>query len=122
MKATRLLLALALSSSALAQSDVDPIVEDKIRHIKEQQEQLKKRLDETTKPEDFSFAQRVEQSKRIAIARYPECAQPRSAFSRKMLEIADRLEREGNDLVYRSDSPERIADMAAGALGISPRQ
>jgi hypothetical protein len=59
------------------------------------------------------FKAAVEKSKARAIRRYPECANPNSQFSKKMVEIADRLEKEGNDLIYQADSPERIADMAA---------
>jgi hypothetical protein len=39
-----------------------------------------------------------------------------------MVEIGDRLEREGNPLVQQPTAPQRIADMAAGALGVSPTQ
>jgi hypothetical protein len=68
------------------------------------------------------FKAALENSKARAIQRYPDCADPKSQFSKKMVEIADRLETEGSNLVYQPESPERIADMVAGDLKITPKQ
>jgi hypothetical protein len=68
------------------------------------------------------FKAALEDSKGRAIQRYPDCADPQSQFSKKIVEIANRLEKEGSDLVYKAESPERIADMAAGDLKITPKQ
>jgi hypothetical protein len=68
------------------------------------------------------FKAAVQRSKEIAMARYPQCVDPSSDLSKKMVEIADRLEAQGSNLVYRADAPERIADMAANELRIAPKQ
>jgi hypothetical protein len=58
----------------------------------------------------------TERSRQAAIARYPECADPHSEFSKKCAEIFDRLKAQRNSLVYQTDAPERVADMASAEL------
>ncbi len=55
-----------------------------------------------------------------ASQRYPQLDDPNSDLTKKYLEIAKRLADAGNPLVNEPNAAERIADMAAAELKISP--
>ena len=92
------------------------------QRAQEAEEQLAELKQQGTAKQQMSYDQRVKKSKQTALLRYPVARDPNSEFSKTMVEIADRLEQEGNQLAYQPESIERIADMAAGALGVSPTQ
>jgi hypothetical protein len=70
------------------------------------------------------FTQTVDQSKEKAMTWFPECADPESAFSKRMVEIADAFEADPDPrvkaLAYEADSPFNIALMVANETGILP--
>jgi hypothetical protein len=67
------------------------------------------------------FTKAVEQSKAEMLRIYPDAGVDESALSKKIIEIADRMEAQGNPLVRQADAPLKIAQMAANELGISPK-
>jgi hypothetical protein len=67
------------------------------------------------------FAKAVEQSKAEMLRIYPDAGVNGSALSKKIIEIADRMEAQGNPLVHQADAPLKIAQMAANELGIPPK-
>jgi hypothetical protein len=68
------------------------------------------------------FNKEVEQSKAEAIRLYPDVTISTSALSRRVTEIANRLEAEKNPILYYSTAPLRVTQMAALELGISPAE
>lgn len=134
---------LFVSSTVVAQSNFDPVVANQINNLKEDIEKLKKgaassagehakvvelqRENEALRQEIYQlrkaeFDRAVKESRAEAVRLYPDAGIDGSDFSKKMIEIADRLEAEGNQLVYQADAPLRIAHMAANDLGVAPKQ
>jgi chromosome segregation ATPase len=95
--------------------------EEELQRMRAQYEQAGQQQ-ANAQQEQADFDQRVEQSKQRVLQRYPDASDINSDFSKKMVEIRDRLEREGNPVIHQTAAHQRIADMAAGALGISPMQ
>lgn len=60
------------------------------------------------------------QSRKLAAKRYPQLGDLNSGLTKTYLEIWARLTAEGNPIVSQANAAERIADMAAGELKISP--
>jgi hypothetical protein len=50
------------------------------------------------------------------VKRYPQLGDPNSELGKKYLEVRKRLSDENNSIMEYSDSPERVADMAAAEL------
>ena len=67
------------------------------------------------------FSKAVEQSKAEVLRIYPEAGVNGSELSKKIIEIADRMEAQGNPLVHKADAPLKIAQMAANELGVPPK-
>jgi len=84
------------------------------RQPKQQIEQQRQAVQATT-DQDASMASRI-----LAGQRYPQLGDPNSDLTKKYLEIAKRLADAGNPLVNEPNAAERIADMAAAELKISP--
>jgi hypothetical protein len=102
---------------------------DQIAQLKEQIETLQKQLElqkqqieqQIEQQRQAQFARAVQESKAEVVRLYPDAGVTGSVFSNKMIEIADRLEKQGNPLVNEADSPLKVAQMAAKELGIQPR-
>jgi hypothetical protein len=103
------------------------LVADQIAQLQEQVETLQKQLDlekqqlEQQIQQQAQFATTVRESEAEVVRLYPDAAIAGSVFANKMIEIADRLEKQHDPLVYKADSPLKIAHMAAEELGIAPR-
>ena len=102
---------------------------DEIAQLQEQIETLQKQLElqkqqleqQIEQQRQAQFARAVQESKAEVVRLYPDAGVTGSVFSNKMIEIADRLEKQGNPLVNEADSPLKVARMAAKELGIQPR-
>ena len=75
--------------------------------------------------EQAKFTGTVSDSKTKAVANWPEAGDEKSAFSKRMVELADDLEKDPDPglsaLVYDADAPFVIARMVAKELGILPK-
>jgi DNA repair exonuclease SbcCD ATPase subunit len=104
-----------------------PAVADQITQLQEQietlqkQQELEKQQLEQQIERQTQFARTVRESEAELLRLYPDAGITGSVFANKMIEIADRLEKQQNPLVYEADSPLKIAHMAAKELGIAPR-
>jgi hypothetical protein len=67
------------------------------------------------------FSKAVEHSKAEMLRIYPDAGVNGSELSKKIIEIADRMEAQGNPLVHQADAPLKIAQMAANELGVPPK-
>jgi hypothetical protein len=67
------------------------------------------------------FSKAVEQSKAEVLRIYPDAGVDESPLRKKIIEIADRMEAQGNPLVHQADAPLKVAQMAANELGIPPK-
>ena len=108
-------------------SSPHPLVADQITQLQEQIETLQKQQElakqqlEQQVERQAQFAKTVRESDAEVLRLYPDAGVAGSVFANKMLEIADRLEKQQNPLIYEADSPLKIAHMAAEELGIAPR-
>lgn len=72
--------------------------------------------------QEKAFDAALYESKKLAVRYYgPAVNNQNSPLSKKATEIAKRLEAQGNDLVFQSDAPLKIYQMAANELGIAPK-
>jgi hypothetical protein len=95
-------------------------LQKQIETLQKQQELEKQQLEQQIQ-QQAQLARTVRESEAEVVRLYPDAAIAGSVFANKMIEIADRLEKQQDPLVYEADSPLKIAHMAAKELGIAPR-
>jgi hypothetical protein len=75
-----------------------------------------------TNTDDAAFKAALLNSLKIAIARYPQFADRNSEFTKKYVEIENRLAAQRNPIILQANAPERVADIVAGELKITPKR
>lgn len=84
-------------------------------------ESTAKRQPAEADPDSDAFKAATRLSQQNAIAIYPQSSDPNSALSKKMVEVANRLEAQNDDRVFSPNAPFEVARIAARELGIAPK-
>ncbi len=93
------------------------------RENEARQQELQRQFEQRqvpAQPVQQTAVDRTLASRMLAAQRYPALLDPNSEFTRKYLEIGERLRAAGSPILRDSNSAERIADLTAGEMKVLP--